>query len=88
MRRSPAGKAAPGYYIAKLIIRLITNVSRVVVSEMCMLSLRRQLTLFYQNSDPETSELLKVVFIPDYSVSVAEVLMVSRHALDNDEGVM
>lgn len=27
-----AGKAAPGYYIAKLVIRLIVNVSKIVVS--------------------------------------------------------
>jgi starch phosphorylase len=27
-----AGKAAPGYYIAKLVIRLIVNVGKVVVS--------------------------------------------------------
>lgn len=27
-----AGKAAPGYYIAKLVIRLIVNVAKIIVS--------------------------------------------------------
>ena len=50
------GKAAPGYAMAKLIIKLINNVAHVV------------------NADAETQGLLRVAFVPDYRVSIMEVI--------------
>ena len=52
-----AGKAAPSYHNAKLIIKLANDVARVV------------------NSDPAVRGLLKVVFVPNYNVSLAEMLV-------------
>ena len=52
-----AGKAAPGYFKAKLIIKLINNLASAV------------------NHHPKASEFLKVVFLPDYKVSLAEVII-------------
>jgi starch phosphorylase len=52
-----AGKAAPGYFMAKLIIKLIHSIAEVV------------------NSDPKTRDLMRVVFLPDYRVSLAEAIM-------------
>lgn len=52
-----AGKAAPSYHQAKLIIRLANDVARVV------------------NSDPTVRNLLKVVFLPNYNVTLAESII-------------
>jgi glycogen phosphorylase len=52
-----AGKAAPGYAMAKAIIKLINNVARTV------------------NSDPATRDTLRIVFLPDYDVSLAQKIM-------------
>jgi len=49
-----AGKAAPGYHAAKMIIKLINNLASII------------------NHDPRTRGLIKVVFVPDYRVSLAE----------------
>ncbi len=49
-----AGKAAPGYWYAKQVIKLIHGVARVI------------------NDDPRADAWIKVAFLPDYRVSLAE----------------
>jgi starch phosphorylase len=51
------GKAAPGYWMAKTVIRLINAVGEVV------------------NKDKDIGDLLKVIFIEDYNVSKAELIV-------------
>jgi len=49
-----AGKSAPTYHNAKLIIKLANDIARRI------------------NADPSTGGLLKLVFIPNYNVTLAE----------------
>uniref|UniRef100_A0A803SV87 Alpha-1,4 glucan phosphorylase n=1 Tax=Anolis carolinensis TaxID=28377 RepID=A0A803SV87_ANOCA len=48
------GKAAPGYHMAKMIIKLITSIGDIV------------------NNDPVIGDRLKVIFLENYRVSLAE----------------
>ncbi|MDX9807666.1 MAG: glycogen/starch/alpha-glucan phosphorylase [Acholeplasma sp.] len=50
-------KAAPTYWFAKKVIKLINTIAEKV------------------NNDPETNDLLKVVFVEDYNVTYAETIM-------------
>jgi starch phosphorylase len=52
-----AGKAAPAYHLAKLIIKLINNVAATL------------------DGDPVVQDRLKVLFVPNYSVTLAELLI-------------
>ncbi|HEX9205433.1 MAG TPA: glycogen/starch/alpha-glucan phosphorylase, partial [Candidatus Deferrimicrobiaceae bacterium] len=52
-----AGKAAPAYHLAKLIIKFINNLSRTI------------------DGDPAVRDRIRVLFLPEYCVSLAERLI-------------
>jgi glycogen phosphorylase len=52
-----AGKAAPGYAMAKAIVKLINNVARTI------------------DADQSVRDKLRVAFLPDYDVSLAQKIM-------------
>jgi starch phosphorylase len=52
-----AGKAAPSYVMAKLVIKLANDVARMV------------------NNDPVVGDRLRLIFVPNYNVSLAEMMI-------------
>jgi starch phosphorylase len=52
-----AGKAAPGYAMAKLIVKLMHDVAKVI------------------NNDPAVGDQLKLLFMPNYGVSEAQIII-------------
>ena len=61
-----AGKAAPAYRLAKLIIKFINNLAETI------------------DFDPVTRGRLKIIFLPEYNVSLAEKLIPGERCLQPD----